>query len=1116
MIRPTTRCSFLAWAVPLAILALIASGSAAAAVAGYSQDMEAGFQSPPDAARPWGYWFWMNGNITREGITADLEAMKRVGIGGTLIMSVSTGIPPGKVDFMSREWRELFTHAVREADRLGLQIIMNNDDGWTGSGGPWNRVEHSMQVLTSSETQVKGPKTFDGVLPRPPAKLDYYRDIAVLAIPAPATGDSGPAARIENLPAKTAATRADRIRTAIADANVSSVPPEKIVNLTSKLSPDGRLRWNAPEGDWTLVRLGHTTNGRVNHPCSPQGVGLECDKLSKEALDAHFAGLLAKLIADVGPLAGKSLMGTHVDSWEVGSQNWTPKLREEFTARRGYDPTPYLAALVGRAVGSLEISERFLWDFRKTLADMMADNYFGHLCQLAARHGMIMSVEAYDNGNFDNLQAASRTDVPMAEFWVGWPGRQETAKWASSAGHVAGRKIVAAESFTAFAANDKWQNHPYKLKALGDLMFADGVNRFVFHRYAMQPWMDRRPGMTFGPWGTCIDRTQTWFEPGRAWFKYLARCQYLLQQGDFVADLCFFQGEAAPNHAPTRRELRPSLPSGYDYDGCNDEAILRMTVDCGRIALPSGMRYRVLVLPESRTMTPRLLGKVRELVAAGAHVVGPKPEKSPSLADYPKCDEEVRRLADELWGDTSKPGEKATGKGRVYWGCSLEAVLSSLDIPPDVQVQHEPDRSIPWIHRRVDGAEVYFLSNQEDYPKQLDVTFRLAGMLPELWDADTGRIEPAGVWRPTRDGRTAVFLRLEPRGSVFVVFRKPAGQLDPLVAVSLDGQSLIEPSTPAQIVIHKATYGVLDDPKRTLDVTKHVADRASKGQRAVKVWSTLGGDPAPGVRKTLRVEYSLDGTKLIAIGKDGDELRLRAGSAPELPPAEITIVDARPVLVASTGGRYEVQTASGKTLVRDVPPVPAPITLAGPWKLGFPSGWGAPESVMLDRLISWTEHADEGVKYFSGTATYRKTFELPADRLLSGQKLFLDLGRVAVIAEVNLNGRDLGILWKLPRRVEITGGARPGVNKLEVRVTNLWPNRLIGDEKKPPYLKWNKNGGPAEWPDWVAEGGPVPKTGRYTFTTWHQYEKDSPLLESGLLGPVTLQSSRVVPLESSR
>ncbi|MBN1910431.1 MAG: discoidin domain-containing protein [Pirellulales bacterium] len=1268
------RSPFLAL-ILLLVVALFVPSTVSARSQATPSDLEENFRSPPDAARPWVYWFWMNGNLTKEGITADLEAMKRVGIGGTLIMSVSTGILPGKVDFMSPKWRELFTHAVREADRLGLKIIMNNDDGWTGSGGPWNPVENSMQMLTSRETRVKGPAKLDQVLPRPYAKMDYYRDIALLAMPLqagdgpdfralgpkvtssdphcktaplidndtatdgrlpastpdkpqwiqlafdkPFTAESlvvwcalgpkrheaelqvsddgkkfrkvarlrifqrtympdpavfnfkpvnarffriaflssndrwgGPRIaeielfgdrRVENWPAQTAAYRADRIEPFIYDQADTKPQPmthkaplwdgsREIIDLTSKLDADGRLKWDVPKGEWILLRLGHTTNGKQNHPCSPQGVGLECDKLSKEAMATHFEGLLAKLIADIGPLAGKTLIATHIDSWEVGSQNWTPKLREEFKARRGYDPSPYLPTLAGHLVGNREISDRFLWDYRKTLSEMMADNYFGHLRTLAKKHGMGLSVEAYGAGNFTNLQCAARSDIPMAEFWVDWPEWRKWAKEPASAGHTAGHQVIAAESFTATQGCGKWRNHPYKLKALGDLMYTLGINRFVFHRYAMQPWMDRLPGMTFGGWGTNIERTCTWFEPGRAWFRYLARCQYLLQKGNFVADLCYFVGQSAPNRLEPREKLRPALPAGYDYDGCHDEIIFeRMSVKDGRIVLPDGISYRVLVLPPSRFMTPELLRKIGELVRAGAQVVGPKPDRSPSLVNYPECDAEVRRLADELWGDTSTPGEKATGKGKVYWGKSLEDVLAELDVPPDVEFSSHP---CPWIHRRIfEGgtgvspvsnapstgkmpvppeADVYFVSNQADAPRDVEAVFRVGGKLPELWHADTGETEPAGLWRATDDGRTAVQFRLEPRGSVFVVFRNPAGQVDPVVSITLDGQPLVGgPVSTPRIAIHKAVYGVPGDAKRTIDVTKKVTSLVAAGQHRVHVWSTLGGDPAYGTVKTLTVDYSLGNEKRTASAVDGQMLDLHVGAASPRPAAQIKSPGGVLSLVASKPGVYTLKTASGKTIKRSVADVPKPITLAGPWELDFPKGWDTPESITLDRLISWPQHDNEGVKHFSGTATYRKKFNLPAERLAKGEQLFLDLGRVAVMAEVKLNGKDLGILWKPPFRVDVTDVVKPGTNELEIRVTNLWPNRLIGDERKKPYLKWNSNGGPAEWPDWVADGSAVPKTGRLTFTTWHQYDKDHPLLESGLLGPVQLDTLKVVPI----
>ncbi|MBN2216439.1 MAG: hypothetical protein JW719_03585, partial [Pirellulales bacterium] len=462
------------------------------------------------------------------------------------------------------------------------------------------------------------------------------------------------------------------------------------------------------------------------------------------------------------------------------------------------------------------------------------------------------------------------------------------------------------------------------------------------------------------------------------------------------------------------------------------------------------------------------------------------------------------------------PGEKTTGRGKVYWGKTLDDVFRSMGVAPDVEISGRPGRSVPWIHRRIDAADVYFVSNQEDYPRMIDAAFRVDRKMPELWHADTGRIEPAATWKPTGDGRTTVRFRLEPRGSVFVVFRKPASATDPIAAVACNGQTLVGPAGPSTITIEKAVYGILDDPSRTIDVTRHVADHVARGHRSVRVWSTLGGDPAEGRVKTLRVNYQCDGKSMTASATDGQNVQFPTNAAPECPAGRVEIVDGQPTLVARKAGMFELETASGKRFLCDVADVPAPLAIEGPWTLEFPPNWDAPKSVTLDRLVSWPEHDNEGVKHFSGTAVYRKTFNIPANRFGKDKRLSLDLGHIAVIAEVTLNGRDLGVVWKPPYRVDVTGAARPGANDLVVRVTNLWPNRLIGDERKPPYLKWNPDGGPAEWPDWLADGGPVPETGRRSFTTWRHYEKDSPLLESGLLGPVILETLKVVPAVNLR
>ena len=363
---------------------------------------------------------------------------------------------------------------------------------------------------------------------------------------------------------------------------------------------------------------------------------------------------MGKLIADVGPLAGKTLAMTHIDSWEVHTQNWTPRLRAEFQKRRGYDPHRYLPVMTGRVVDGLEVSERFLWDLRQTISELFLENYGERFAQLANKHGMRLSIEGYGDGPIDNVAYGGRADEPMGEFWS-WElgGGASTCTQMTSAGHVFGKRIIGAEAFTASDA-EKWQGHPANIKRLGDWAFCEGINRFVFHRYAMQPWLDRKPGMSMGPWGLHYERTQTWWDQSRAWHEYLSRCQYMLRQGLFVADLCYLEPEAAPQgFMPNASRLgTPPDRPGYDFDICSPDVLFsRMAVRHGRIVLPDGMSYRLLVLPETQTMTPRLLGRIAELVEAGATAVGPRPVKSPSLADYPACDDQVKQIGARLWGD---------------------------------------------------------------------------------------------------------------------------------------------------------------------------------------------------------------------------------------------------------------------------------------------------------------------------------------------------------------------------------------------------------------------------------------------------------------------------------
>ncbi len=1274
---------------------------AAGALLCRAESLDESFAAPPATARPWVYWFPLDGNITSNGITADLEAMARVGIGGVLYMETAQGTPRGPAPFAGDAWRALIKHACGEASRLGLEINMNNDAGWCGSGGPWIRPELSMQRVVWTETAVAGPKPFGDKLPQPKAVKDYYRDIAVFAYPTPAKGF-----RVPQFRGKSAERREEvALRASYPQLpEGAAVPRGALVDLTGKLSADGGLAWEVPAGEWTILRLGHTTTGKDNHPAPEAGRGLECDKLSRAALDTHFDNLMAKLVDDSRPLTGpgQALVRTHIDSWEVHSQNWTPRFREEFRRLRGYDPLPLLPAMAGRAVDSAEVSERFLWDVRMTVNELLLENYAGHMRERAQRCGLGLSIEAYGDGPFDNLAFAGRADEPMSEFWS-WSrfGAAETCIEMSSAAHIYGKPVHGAEAFTATDA-EKWQGHPGNIKDLGDWAFCAGVNRFVFHRYALQPWKDVRPGVSMGPWGLHYERTQTWWEQSRAWHAYLARCQFLLQQGLCVADLCYLMPENAPQafHSPVKgSHERPA----YSFDGCPPEAAFtRLSVKDGKIALPDGMSYRMLVLPRAATMTPQLLRKVCELAEAGATVLGNPPLKSPSLAGYPQCDDEVRQLARRLWGEGEPPAElteRAAGKGRVIWGRELqpapdpdyiadealaaakwiwfsegkpaqsappgtryfrrvvtldagsriasarllmtadnefecwvngrkvgqgdhfqrayamsvghllkaganviavaaknttenpnpaglvaalavrladgrkldvttdgsweasreaaglwrtdaaqpgwtpalalgpvgmapwgeleEGTAGSVDTTLDIAVASRalarlgvrPDfvstsagqpAGFRYIHKRIGETEVYFVANGDGVARHALCTFRVAGRRPELWWPDTGKTEPAAAFEAA-DGCTRLPLRLDPSGSVFVVFRRPLAGFDPVVALTRNDEPLLpEPSAAAQLRVQKAVYGLLDDPSATRDVTARVQELFAKGELSFAVTELAkDGDPAYGQVKTLRIDYTADGQPFSASHTDGQRVQI----SPPAPAAAAAVgceKDGKLVVEARQAGRYALLTASGKTYAAEVAAPPPPLGLSEGWAVEFPAGGGAPSRVALPKLISWSEHPDDGVRYFSGTATYRKTFDVAAAMLGSDRRVLLDLGKVEVMAEVTLNGQPFGVLWKKPFQVDVTRALRAGPNTLEVRVVNLWINRLIGDEQLPEDSPRNKDGRTvSEWPEWVLQGKPSP-AGRFTFTSHRLWKKDDPLAPSGLLGPVILVPAQLV------
>jgi hypothetical protein len=999
-----------------------------------ADDLAKNFAAPPPSARPWVYWFPLDGNISSTGITADLEAMKRVGIGGVLYMETDQGAPKGPAAFAGPLWRDLFKHIYSEAHRLGLEVNMNNDAGWCGSGGPWITPELSMQRIVWTETNIVGGQRFDGVLAQPKANKDFYRDIAVFAYPTTATNYV-----IPHLRGKSAEMREEVPLRATFPAPLPDriVPRERIVNLTAKLGKDGRVVWDVPAGKWTLLRVGHTTTGKDNHPAPESGRGLECDKLSKEAAEVHFNGLMGKLIADNKPLVGEkcTLVSTHIDSWEVGSQNWTPKFREEFQRLRGYDPLPLLPVMSGRVVDSVEVSERFLWDVRQTVNDLLCENYAGHFRTLAHRNGIRLSIEAYDTPPCDDLTYAGRADEPMAEFWAwggdrlaGFHGYSPTEM--ASAAHVYGRRILGAEAFTA-TNEEKWQGHPANIKHLGDWAFCEGINRFVFHRYALQPWTnpDRPPGMSMGPWGLHYERTQTWWEMSRAWHEYLARCQFMLQQGLFVADLCFLAPESSPQRAKSPVKSGYERP-GYNFDLCPAEVVLtRMSVKNGRLTLPDGMGYRMLVLPQVETMTPKLLRKIRDLVKAGATIIGAPPKKSPSLQGYPKCDEEVKELARELWGGfgvpasagaaseppkggTPNPG-RSFGRGRVIWPREFQpkpdAAYDSVSTFGSAKwiwfPEGRPERSAPPGKR--------FFRRTVNVDGDI-ASARLVMTADNTFEACVNG-QKVGKGQNFHQGCSMNI------GSQL----KPGANL-----ITVEAVNTLDTANPAGLV------GALDIKYRDgrtqtvrTDATWEASKSADGGWCAAKELGPLGMAPWGDVQESPEAvdaipDIAIPSRVLAEMGVPPDfkatatiryihkrigetDIYFVANPEPNEVAARCTfrVSGKQPELWWPDTGRTELATAyemkdgcttlplrfdpSGSVFVvfrssrlapRDAAKNDAlsrseRTTLVGPWEVTFDAKWGGPvKPVTFDTLQDWSKHADPGIRYYSGTAVYRTTF----------------------------------------------------------------------------------------------------------------------------------------------
>ncbi len=1133
--------------------------------------LEQNFKNPPASAKPRTMWFWINGNVTKEGITADLEAMKNVGIQGALIFNVNLGNPKGFADYLSTAWLDLFHFAALEAKRLELELSFHNGAGWSSTGGPSITPENAMQELVFSETIHSGNNTFNAKLPQPKTHLNYYKDIAILAFPKPESDQ-----RIDDLDIK---MLSHKVRNHLSPdskkiSDLAVVKTSEIIDLTSKLTKEGVLKWETPKGEWVILRIGHTPTGEKNRFPSDGGRGLECDKMSKKAVDVFWEGGIQPIIKKLDTLIGTAVTRCHIDSYEVGTTNWTPNFAEAFKNLRAYNCKAYLPALAGYYVESGEETERFLWDFRRTVGDLIAKNYYGHFGALCRKNGMQFSTEPYW-GPFDSMQVGATADVVMSEFWSGSLAFFDSPKFVASIAKLNGSPIAEAESFTGMGG---WNQHPGTLKAMGDLAWAQGINRFVFHCYVHQPW-NVGPGLTLQVFGTDFNRLNTWWNQSKPFVDYISRGQFLLQQGTSVADVLVFTGEASPNDALLMPELKAL---GYDYDVIGANKIQSLTVKDSLIYTTVGETYKALVLPSIEWMTPKTLTKIEELVHLGAQISGPKPKKSPSLEKYPTCDAKVTELANSLW-DT----------GRIK-DTSILDILKKGTWLPDFSIENETNAAIDFIHRKTENSDIYFIVNAKKESRELACRFRVTGKQPELWNAETGEITNASVWRNNGDGTTTVAIPFESQGAVFVVFKAPVTTKNHIVSATITTQKP-EPVLPSELQIIKAEYGTFL-PDGLVDVTEKVAKNVANNKLSVQATRSLcSGDPAPGYKKELRIQYKVGevlhkknamekewleidaankGQLVILKAVFGKFARGTHNIPPNKPIYDVTekikaIIDSgtyeisvndsllnknnntknalrvsytinnetKTALVAEGStlkltqesprsklintnntvawvtpyaGEITYSTSKGKRKTLTVKAIPKPIALSNAWSVSFPLINKDTLHTTFQQLMSWTDATEKEIRYFSGTASYKKEFNISAELLKPSNALQLDLGNVKVIAEVILNGKNLGVLWKAPYSINIDDAVVKGTNTLEVKITNLWPNRLIGDEqleldykRRGPHIK--------EWPKWLLNNTNRP-TERVTLAAFKHYNKNSELLPSGLIGPVKINVYRVKKL----
>lgn len=927
------------------------------------------------------WWWWLNGNVTKESITTDLEAMHSRNFQGAMIFDAgghnqrgNKDIPAGPL-FGSPDWIDLFVFALDEAKRLGLEIGFNIQSGWN-LGGPCVTPQYAAKQLTYTEQKVEGGKMLQLQLETPKIHNDFYKDIVVLAFPAASEfktterisdldlklgfhelGGSAPDCRflLENTPQKEDVE--------INKKDIYRVYPEKVIDLSDKMDDKGFLHWEAPAGEWNIMRIGYTCTHSVVSTSSNKWQGSVLDYMNKNAFDYYWNIVIVPIIKAAGKKhVGSTLKFMETDSWECGGMNWTDSFAEKFYAYCGYDLTSFLPVVAGHIVENIDVSNAFLADFRKTMGHLVAVNHYARFAEHAHQYNIGIQPESAGPhaGPLDGIKNYGFSDIVMSEFWSPSPHRPRPQdrffiKQASSAAHIYGKKIIGAESFTTIGPhwNDElWHDQ----KSSFDHEICAGLNRVYFHTFTCSPVEQGLPGQEYFA-GTHVNPRVTWWSKSAPFIDYMNRIQVLAQEGTFVADVLYYYGDHVPNVYPFKYADKPGAMPGFDYDVTDETIFMRLEVENGNIVVPSGRKYKILVLPDHRVLSLPVLKKLETLVKNGATVLGRKPLKPVSLVGGEKGLAEFRYLVDSLWGaSTEDCGENHYGKGVISWGMNAREYLLSHNISVDFEVAGDTSKTdFDYIHYELGRTHVYFISNQTEKFQSILARFRVSGLQPELWNALDGEVRDAEAFTQ-KGGRTELPLKLYPYGSRIVVFHRP------------------------------------------IDVNKQ------------------------GMKKMNDPDYEI------------------------------------------------IQT------------------LDGYWNVSFDPKWGGPKFIVFPKLIDWTQHLDKGIKYYSGTAVYNKKI-ITNFKKNAYSRYFLQLENVkdVGIASIYINGKNKGIVWTKPFRVEITDALKDGENELRIEVTNSWFNRVAGDEMGVSSKKYTQTN-IVLGNDF--RGSPL---------------SEIPLEPSGLMGPVTLR-----------